>query len=564
MNKYIIIFSCLFLSIISYAQCISGNCNNGKGVYLIPNGAKYTGKFKDKLFQGKGVMLFIDGNQYDGQWQNSLPNGYGVMNYSDGSIRNGFWQNGVPMKTDANVDYDMYEKFKFETLHGCISGNCKNGEGQYIFSNGTEYNGKFANSQPSGKGKMKYTDGNTFVGEFEKGLPHGIGRMSYLDGAYQYGTWTSGEYQNEFALKGAMGCVEGDCQSGRGVYLFSIGKYDVKYEGEMKNGLPNGFGSAEYTNGEKYIGDWLDGKHNGQGSLVLVNGSRIEGTWKSGLYNGKIKSQSDNTNSTFVKYEPYDISSYTPKSSSIINVDSFLKVKTKQNSKTYVIIVGISSYTHMPTLKYADDDAWKMYGFFKNNSFKPIDERDMVLLIDDQATRENIISQVSEINKKTNKDDRLIMYFSGHGLEDALLPYDYDGYKNKVFHNELNEIFSKSKAKVKVLFSDACYSGNISANIAKLKPSEYEGFVKSGTTLILSSNNKENALESNTLRQGVYSHFLLRGIEGEADTNQDRAVTIDELYQFIRNNVKDYTDSRQTPVLRGNFDPYTVISVIRK
>jgi hypothetical protein len=35
------------------------------------------------------------------------------------------------------------------------------------------------------------------------------------------------------------------------------------------------------------------------------------------------------------------------------------------------------------------------------------------------------------------------------------------------------------------------------------------------------------------LRQGVFSHFLIRGLKGEADTNSDKVVTVEELYDFV-------------------------------
>ena len=52
-----------------------------------------------------------------------------------------------------------------------------------------------------------------------------------------------------------------------------------KYEGEMKNGVPNGQGTSTYTDGGKYVGEFKDGKFHGQGTK----------TWSDGMYVGKYR-----------------------------------------------------------------------------------------------------------------------------------------------------------------------------------------------------------------------------------------------------------------------------------
>ncbi len=566
MNKLTILLLVSFLTNIINAQCIEGNCTNGKGKILLPNGAFYKGQFKDGIFNGKGLIVYNDGNQYDGQWSDRLPDGYGVLSYSDGEIRKGFWSKGIPLLTDGNVDFEAYNKYKLEPISGCVYGNCENGSGAFYFTNGTVYKGNFKNGKIIGTGKLAYYDGTNYIGELRLGLPNGNGTMSYADGSKQKGSWIDGEYiPEEFAAKGNIGCINGDCNNGKGVFVFNVGKYPVRYEGDMKDGTPNGFGTAFYTNGENYVGEWLEGKHNGAGTLTLPNGFKIEGDWKDGLYTGKsvFTSSSD---TAFVKYEPYDVASYSPKNNGFINSDSLIRVREKNKSQIYAVIIGISSYTHMPALKYADDDAWKMYGFFKSKKGGSIADFNIKMLIDDQATKTNIIETIKEVFLKANKNDQVYLYFSGHGLEDAFLPIDFDGYKNKVYHKEINDILSQCGAKTKICFSDACFSGNLTAlnKDENYLQTQYQGFAKSGTTLILSSNTRENALESSTLRQGVFSHFLLRGLEGESDKNADKVITVQEIFEYIKSRVVDYTDNKQTPVLKGNFDPATVVAIRRK
>ena len=60
-----------------------------------------------------------------------------------------------------------------------------------------------------------------------------------------------------------------------------------KYEGDIKDGKPNGFGILIITSGIKYVGEWKDGKENGQGTETWSDGNIYEGEWKDGKRNGQ-------------------------------------------------------------------------------------------------------------------------------------------------------------------------------------------------------------------------------------------------------------------------------------
>jgi hypothetical protein len=66
------------------------------------------------------------------------------------------------------------------------------------------------------------------------------------------------------------------------------------------------------------------------------------------------------------------------------------------------------------------------------------------------------------------------------------------------------------------------------------------------------------------LRQGVFSHFLIRGLKGEADANHDKKVTIQELFDYVYNNVRSFTGNLQSPIIRGDYDHSMIISAIER
>jgi uncharacterized caspase-like protein len=75
-----------------------------------------------------------------------------------------------------------------------------------------------------------------------------------------------------------------------------------------------------------------------------------------------------------------------------------------------------------------------------------------------------------------------------------------------------------------------------------------------GTAFLLSSKSEEYSLESQGLRQGVFSHYLIEGLKGEADRDRDKLVTLDELYSYVYKHVREYSGNLQTPVLAGDID----------
>jgi len=59
-------------------------------------------------------------------------------------------------------------------------------------------------------------------------------------------------------------------------------KVPPEYEGEIRNGKPDGFGILIRFDGKKYVGEWKDGKYDGQGTETLSSGWKYVGEWREG------------------------------------------------------------------------------------------------------------------------------------------------------------------------------------------------------------------------------------------------------------------------------------------
>jgi uncharacterized caspase-like protein len=55
-------------------------------------------------------------------------------------------------------------------------------------------------------------------------------------------------------------------------------------------------------------------------------------------------------------------------------------------------------------------------------------------------------------------------------------------------------------------------------------------------------------------KHGMFSYFLMKGMEGDADTNADNKITAQELHNYVKENVTRQSSGSQTPELQGNKD----------
>ncbi len=170
----------------------------------------------------------------------------------------------------------------------CLSGNCLNGFGKYLFANGNTYEGNFVNGRGNGKGKVVNTDGSSYVGDFVNGKMEGRGIFLSANGNTYNGMWAnnvrSGEGKQTVQKSGEyyVGQFAGDNRHGKGKVTYKNG--DI-YDGDWVNGLREGQATYTFPNGSYYIGGFNKDKQHGTGKQFnKLTGITIEGTWKDGTF----------------------------------------------------------------------------------------------------------------------------------------------------------------------------------------------------------------------------------------------------------------------------------------
>ena len=247
-------------------NCLSGNCEDGYGVYSLEGGDRYVGFFENGNFNGYGSYIFSNGNMYVGNFKDGEANGQGTFIWAEGGRYVGHWQKwerhgiGTEFDTEGNSETSIYQNDEIvdEDINGCINGDCISGYGVFIYDDGSYYEGVFSQKKPNGQGLLVKNDGSIYNGEFKNGKYNGYGIFINPDGSEQEGLWEEGRYLGE--VTNQYGCISGDCENGYGIYIYDDGSY---YEGAFKDGKRHGQGALYTADDEIFDGAWVDDDANG-------------------------------------------------------------------------------------------------------------------------------------------------------------------------------------------------------------------------------------------------------------------------------------------------------------
>ena len=236
--------------------------------------------------------------------------------------------------------------------------------------------------------------------------------------------------------------------------------------------------------------------------------------------------------------------------------------------KTYAVIVALNDYKYDACIKdlpYSLNNAMGFYNYLTSKEGGSVPSSNICLITDSRASRTNIITLSKAMFANANQNDRVFFYFSGHGGEGCLAPYDYNGYyESTLTYEDVKSIFRSAKCNTKLLFIDACHSGGIKGN-----PNKVDGnssFTDNmNIAVMVASKSDEYSYQWSDLQMGGFTYYLIEGLNGAANRDGNKYITIQELFYYVRNKVlarsqELYTE--QTPQLFGKFDLRLILAKV--
>jgi len=250
------------------------------------------------------------------------------------------------------------------------------------------------------------------------------------------------------------------------------------------------------------------------------------------------------------------------------------QTKLFKGFQVWAAIVGISEYksTDIPSLRYADRDAEALYDFLVTpleQGGRGVAKSNIRKLINKEATKTNIQEAIFDFMKSALEEDIAIIYFAGHGAPDPtrpnvpyLLAYDSDLARPAATAVKMQEVQDAIrdyiKAKKIIVFADACHSAGVGTNVAMrgvanagLINQFLEEIAKSGNSVLTFSASESNELSQESQSwgggHGVFTYYILEGLKGKADSDQDKIIRLGELVDYVNLNVRRDTKSLQHP-----------------
>ena len=243
--------------------------------------------------------------------------------------------------------------------------------------------------------------------------------------------------------------------------------------------------------------------------------------------------------------------------------------KAPRIPRSYAVIVGVSKYRNLESklqLQFAERDAQAIFTALISPEGGNFRVENVHVLTNEKATLAALRKEIDAwLPGVAQEDDRVLIYFAGHGFmfqgKGYLAPHDFD--RNRIAEtgfpmDELGSaIGGKIKAKSKILLTDACHSGAIT-------PEETEsingtlGDLNKSLFSLTASRAREQSFEDPGLKggHGVFTYYVVEGMQGEADASGDGVVTADELAEYVHTQVREYTSNKQNPTSdKSNFDP---------
>ena len=254
----------------------------------------------------------------------------------------------------------------------------------------------------------------------------------------------------------------------------------------------------------------------------------------------------------------------------------------REEYNKYAVIIGISDYqeTDIPDLGYARADAEAIYNKLIDPNRGGFAKENVWTLFDDQASLKNIKNTLGKLAQIVKPNDMVFMYYSGHGgVTPDMTGEEADGRRKYILphdvsiqnldatglrSSELSLLLDRISANKFVFVMDCCFSGgqieggklkSVSPANTPIGTDVYGQLSAAGRIVISASQPDQVSFETVEFGHGIFTHHLLEALDGKADFDTDKLVSLLETYIYVQREVAMSARKLgqiQQPKLMGN------------
>ncbi|MBC7933138.1 MAG: caspase family protein [Rubrivivax sp.] len=303
---------------------------------------------------------------------------------------------------------------------------------------------------------------------------------------------------------------------------------------------------------------------------LFRNGSLVR-VWRGDVLKGRAAATIEV--SVPVVEGPNVFTAYAFNHDNIKSADSTLTVagpvESGRRGTAYVIAVGVNRYApnrFFMNLKYAVADAEEFAGEVtrQQGRLARYERVEAVRLLDEAATKANLLGALAALKKKAQPEDAVVVYFAGHGLAEGgrfyLIPHDIGARAGRklreatlgamlaargISDRELEEAFEGIDAGQLALIIDACNSGQALGGEKEGRgPMNSKGLAQlayeKGMYILTAAQSYQAALEAPQLGHGLLTYALVEeGLKQAMSDGEpkDGQTVVREWFDYASNRV---------------------------
>ena len=256
-------------------------------------------------------------------------------------------------------------------------------------------------------------------------------------------------------------------------------------------------------------------------------------------------------------------------------------IKAWQNSKRVALVVGVNGYQTLSRLNFAVGDSTKM-----KLSLDQVGHFDKIVLLNDEIgekkkeflpTKVNIEREYSNLLKE--KPNMILFYFSGHGFmnnagENIIAPIDiqYQSREKVERFVSISSLVKQSTGITQSIFLiDACRE-QLTKNTKSLDGEKFGKLPPDvqnakGVGIMMGTAPGGFSYENDNLGGGIFTHFLVRALNGGVQDEGPEYVTFGKLKEYMEKHIPEYTlkevNKKQIPYTAGDYTGNFLLAVGR-